>query len=306
MTPIPPCPSFHPREGFSVVSLDCGIYVIGGSRKRKNSRSPRVLLLDCRTHTWRQVPSMTVARRDAVAGVVNGKIYVLGGCKRYENYGEVFDPETQTWTTLPPVPGTVMSGSVIWEVSFRKFMVMGEKFYAVPICIWYRASLLSYSPNEGIWERGMKDIDVSMLGTKSYCFSKAENVLYSCDDLGNVYWRETEDPSEWKQVKRGLGALHSYFDKPMASIIWDTAPCDELFKGYSKVLRNVGTNILIFWFKYNPNKSNVDIWCAEISLERCHDISEISGKIEWLQPVAEVEGHPASHVNVLHSAYVNV
>ncbi|CAH8345041.1 unnamed protein product [Eruca vesicaria subsp. sativa] len=300
MTPIPPSPSSHPTEGFSVVSLDCGIYVIGGFRKRKyssysDSRSSSVLHLDCQTHTWRQVPSMKVARCKAAAGVVDGKIYVFGGCKYNETYGEVFDPKTQTWTPLPPVRDSLKP-----DLLFRNSMVVGEKIYAVPFS--NPPNLLYYSPNKGIWGRGMKDINVSMIGTTSYCFSKAENVLYSCDDLGNVFWREPED-SEWKKVKEGLGAQHNYFDKPMASIIWDTAPCDELFKGYSKVLRNFGTNILIFWFKYNRKNTKVDIWCAEISFERRHDIGEIVGKTEWLQPVAEVKGH---HVKVLHSAYVNV
>ncbi|KAL0833222.1 hypothetical protein Bca101_085111 [Brassica carinata] len=272
MTPIPPCPSSHPLKGFSVGSLDCGIYVIGGSIKRKREYfrssdplSSSVLLLDCRTHTWRQVPSMKVARCGAAAGVVDGKIYVLGGCKYNETYGEVFDSKTQTWTPLPPVPDSVKA-----DMPIRKTMVMGEKVYAVPF--WNSPNLLYYSPNE-------------------------DNVLYSCDDYGNMFWSEPED-SEWKKVE-GLGALHNYFYKPMASFIWDTSPCDEL-------LRTFGTNMLIFWFKYNPKNTKVDIWCAEISFERLHDRGKIVGKIEWLQSVAGVKGHPSSHLEVLHSAYVNV
>ncbi|WZZ23512.1 hypothetical protein YC2023_006913 [Brassica napus] len=270
MTPIPPCPSSHPLKGFSVGSLECGIYVIGGSIKRKREYfrssdplSSSVLLLDCRTHTWRQVPSMKVARCGAAAGVVDGKIYVLGGCKYNETYGEVFDSKTQTWTPLPPVPDSVRA-----DMPIRKTMVMGEKVYAVPF--WNSPNLLYYSPNEGIWVRRMKDVDFSKIGTKSYCFSMADNVLYSCDDYGNMFWSEPED-SEWKKVE-GLGALHNYFYKPMASFIWDTSPCDELLRTF------------------------VDIWCAEISFERLHDRGKIVGKIEWLQSVAGVKGHPSSHL----------
>ncbi|KAL0726352.1 hypothetical protein Bca4012_022445 [Brassica carinata] len=299
MTPIPPCPSSHPTEGFAVVSLDCRIYVIGGSVFSSSSSgytSSHVLLLDCRTHTWRQVTSMNVARRRATAGVVNGKIYVFGGCSGIKTYGEVFDPKTQTWTTLPPVPVSVRP-----DVSFRESMVMGDTVYAVPF--QNSSSQLYYSPKEGIWGRTMKDVNVSKLRIQSYSLCVTENVLYSCDDEGNVFWREPED-SKWKKVI-GLRPLDYYLYERFVSSTWDTPSCDEFFESYSK-LRTFGTNILMFWFKYNPKNTNVDIWCAEISFERRRDIGEVVGKIEWLQSVAGVTGHPTSHVEVLHSAYVNV
>lgn len=107
-----------------------------------------------------------------------------------------------------------------------------------------------------------------------------------------MFWREPDD-LEWKKVK-GLGALHNCFYKPIPSSHWDPSPCNEVLKGHSK-LRTFGTNILIFWFKYNPKNTKVDIWCDEISFERRHDIGEIVGKIEWLQSVAGVKGHPSSH-----------
>ncbi|CAF1738898.1 BnaC09g22030D [Brassica napus] len=46
---------------------------------------------------------MKVARKNPVAGIVDGKIYVMGGCKADEtkNWAEVFDPNTQTWESLP-------------------------------------------------------------------------------------------------------------------------------------------------------------------------------------------------------------
>ncbi|ESQ38268.1 hypothetical protein EUTSA_v10029302mg [Eutrema salsugineum] len=78
------------------VTLSClarGIYVIGGmniSRMRKSD----VWLLDCRTNTWSKVPSMTVGRASAAAGVRDIDS---------STWGEVFDPKTQIWNSLVPM-----------------------------------------------------------------------------------------------------------------------------------------------------------------------------------------------------------
>ncbi|CAA7048110.1 unnamed protein product [Microthlaspi erraticum] len=57
LIPIP-SPSFPvPSEGSTVVALDSAVYVIGGLIK--GSRTSDVSLLDCRTHRWRHVPSMS-------------------------------------------------------------------------------------------------------------------------------------------------------------------------------------------------------------------------------------------------------
>ena len=49
---------------------------------------------------------MKVGREFAAAGVVDGKIYVLGGCvvdswARSVNWAEVFDPDTGLWAPVP-------------------------------------------------------------------------------------------------------------------------------------------------------------------------------------------------------------
>ncbi|CAH8356574.1 unnamed protein product, partial [Eruca vesicaria subsp. sativa] len=89
--------------------MGCGIYVIGGMIDPMTTSSG-VSFLDCRTHTWSQLPSMRFARREAKAGVLDGKIYVMGGCVGADwgnDNPEVFDPKTQTWSSVcipdPPV-----------------------------------------------------------------------------------------------------------------------------------------------------------------------------------------------------------
>uniref|UniRef100_A0A1J3FTB6 F-box/kelch-repeat protein n=1 Tax=Noccaea caerulescens TaxID=107243 RepID=A0A1J3FTB6_NOCCA len=97
-----PSPPSQPPEGSAVVALDCGIYVVGGLVDGKPTSG--VLLLDCWDHTWHHVSPMRVARASPGARVLDGKIYVLGGCeddKNSSDWGEVFDPNTQTWAALP-------------------------------------------------------------------------------------------------------------------------------------------------------------------------------------------------------------
>ncbi|KAL0845734.1 hypothetical protein Bca101_018980 [Brassica carinata] len=73
---------------------------------------------------WCEVPNMIVARgEDAIAGVLNEKIYVMGGCSKDEskNWAEVFDTNTQTWESLPD-PGVQVRCSPLKRMEAR-----GEK-----------------------------------------------------------------------------------------------------------------------------------------------------------------------------------
>uniref|UniRef100_A0A1J3EEW3 F-box/kelch-repeat protein n=1 Tax=Noccaea caerulescens TaxID=107243 RepID=A0A1J3EEW3_NOCCA len=96
-------PNFTPAESTSIVAVGSEIYKIGGYMVS----SSRVSVLDCRFHTWHQAPRMRVKRRSPTAGIVDGKIYVAGGCKdvNSSNWVEVFDPKTQTWGNVTN-PGT--------------------------------------------------------------------------------------------------------------------------------------------------------------------------------------------------------
>ncbi|KAF8047808.1 hypothetical protein N665_2819s0003 [Sinapis alba] len=136
LIPIPSLPS-QPLEASSVVVLDCNIYVIGGLRKGEHPSSD-VWRLDCRTHVWHHVPSMGASRAYGAAGVVDGKIYVFGGCDVHDdNYGEVFEPETQTWNPLPKRKGGGIK-------HIHDSMVRDEKVYAFD----EKERTFYYSPRE--------------------------------------------------------------------------------------------------------------------------------------------------------------
>ncbi|KAG7639801.1 Kelch-type beta propeller, partial [Arabidopsis thaliana x Arabidopsis arenosa] len=78
--------------------------MLGGfDAKGKSSR--RAYVLDCKSHQWRRLPKMLIARKGAAANVIDGKIYVYVGFSSVYNNGvnggEIYDPKTQTWEPFP-------------------------------------------------------------------------------------------------------------------------------------------------------------------------------------------------------------
>src|SRR5580704_8481341 len=51
--------------------------------------------------TWTTMASMPTARQQLAAGVVNGRLYAIGGLDSvgYSNAVEAYDPATDTWST---------------------------------------------------------------------------------------------------------------------------------------------------------------------------------------------------------------
>lgn len=302
---IPSSPS-QPSES-SVVALEWGIYVIGG--KINGKRTSDVLLLDCRSHKWHQVPSMGVARASAAAGVVDGKIYVFGGCEDKDYRGEVFDPKTQTWDTLP-IPDWSIShdwnrGSVVMEKKVYAWDKRGKGNYDSinNRCFFY------YSPSEGKWGKG--NYDSNRENTRCCVI---DELIYCCDTLGNLLWCEGEElkwgePNgiAWKKVK-GLkdlrrsvsGSRVVHFDGDVEEL--STSCMSE--NGISS-MSNFGGNIVVFWDVVVVGlDESLKICCAEISLER-REGGEIWGKIEWSEAVMTTDPLLYSS-EVLHSVSVSV
>ncbi|EFH59910.1 hypothetical protein ARALYDRAFT_899266 [Arabidopsis lyrata subsp. lyrata] len=80
----------------STVAVGSDVYIIGAPDMAKPSLAVRIL--DCRSHAWRDGPNMKLAREGASAVYLDGKIYVMGGYKKYnESMGwmEVLDIKTK-------------------------------------------------------------------------------------------------------------------------------------------------------------------------------------------------------------------
>ena len=107
--------TFTPHGAFTAHVVDGKIYVIGGF----NNLAPkghRVLgevdMFDPSTNTW-STPATTgtfTARLLHTSGVIDGKIYVIGGTPNIRdplatNTVQIFDPATNAWST-PTTTGT--------------------------------------------------------------------------------------------------------------------------------------------------------------------------------------------------------
>ncbi|CAG7884999.1 unnamed protein product [Brassica rapa] len=244
------------------------LYVCLRTAPEPTPRCSGVFLLDCRAHKWSQVPSMRAARASAITGVVNGKIYVVGGCghKYSSEWAEVFDPKMQTWEPLS-VPEDVFFTFCVT----RHCMVMDDKIYAVS----QFSETICYSPGNDKWEQGSRDLAGGV--KRGWCV--VGKLLYSCHVSGTVLWCEPKDleksnPFTWKEVK-GLESLQNQLSSSrMVHHVWGyNSPTlgfsnefEDQVPGFK--LCNSGRNIVLYWDVLVGGFETLEIWCAEISLER--------------------------------------
>jgi uncharacterized repeat protein (TIGR01451 family) len=93
------------RYAYTAVALDGRYYVIGGYT---TSYQASILAYDPLTDTWdTTLADMSIARRDAMSGVIGGKIYVISGRSSASGYldsAEVYDPVTDAWSPFASLP----------------------------------------------------------------------------------------------------------------------------------------------------------------------------------------------------------
>ncbi|XP_010473980.1 PREDICTED: putative F-box/kelch-repeat protein At2g29780 [Camelina sativa] len=246
---VPPMSVMKPKS--VVVTIGYEIYVIGGCDEPDQPTS-NVFVIDCRFHKCRSLPGMQRARRSAAAGVIDRKIYVIGGCEQIDdNWIEMFDVETGTWTS---VAGPYEHNSSMEGGAFMTYLVMQEKIYMLdPQCC------LAYEPRQGTWQSWGLESQLKRYWHPSSCV--VEDLLCSIDpysvsrdlelmvyDPNELFWRPVSDVS-------GLPRLNYYYCQ-MANV------CGKLV-----ILGNTYNR---FGFK--------DVWCIEIVLKRLEG-GEIQGTV---------------------------
>ncbi|CAN7047495.1 unnamed protein product [Brassica oleracea var. botrytis] len=219
----------------SAVSVGSEIYFIGG----RSFRSTELWILDTRSFCLyhrsghlRTPPCMKVSRLadyKVAVGVVEGKIYVIGGSDE-DSQVEVFDSETQTWD---------FEEKAKFESDFC--VSMKQKVYMVG----RDGRVSTYSPREGI-----KNESTEMLTyVKFLCVVK--NVLYACFQWSGLMWFNTK-LKVWTRVvdrdgKDGKLELYSFAAQKM-----------EEYEG----------NIAPFWPLANTDRTKNDLICKLIALDR--------------------------------------
>ncbi|ESQ32975.1 hypothetical protein EUTSA_v10005584mg [Eutrema salsugineum] len=218
------------------------------------------------THAaWREAPSMKVARDSPVAGILDGKIYVMGGCDADEstNWAEVLDTKTQTWESLPD-PGPELRFSLIKTMN----VIQGK--------VYVRSSVKKnyvYDPKQGRWDVAAKALEVE-------CNCVVESVWYACIQYGSLWYLDTKR-QEWRKVK-GLEVLKRTYCGGGGGII---------------AIANYGGKLLLLWDMFEQQLDscqNKDICCSVIALEQrngCDD--QVWGKVECSRIVLTV---PSSYI----------
>lgn len=205
------------------------------------------MVMDCRSHTWSDAPSMLVARAGPAACVLDGKIYVTGHCKNLDatNWMEVFDTKTQTWEFVPSIEEKVCSGYMDQTLGFD-----GN--------VYVRFSLEHeiYKMNKGRWRAA----DLAM--ARGWLPCVIDNVLYSSSS-GKIRWYDPKIKI-WETLKgRDLEKLSSF-------------PADVT------QVADYGGKLAVLWNRKNDDKT---IWCAVIALEKRQG-GTIWGTLEWFDAVS--------------------
>ena len=100
-------PMHFARSHFAIAEHKGKIYVFGGGGKDFKSLNSTEIY-DPQKDSWIDGKDMPITRSGAVAAVLNNKIYVMGGGFRHADgrfeffkIVEIYDPESDTWTTGP-------------------------------------------------------------------------------------------------------------------------------------------------------------------------------------------------------------
>lgn len=132
---LPQIPSF-PRQEHTTLALQNSIYILAGVHPNDTNPAQTTTLMQrysIPTKQWETRSFMPLALNHANVAVVHDKIYVLGGLSELTPEllwdalpdCSVYDPKSDKWTVLPPMPASQARGSAAVGVHGTKIYLAG-------------------------------------------------------------------------------------------------------------------------------------------------------------------------------------
>jgi len=150
------------RSGFAIVVYQNKIYCIGGTTGDSDNLvsgfTGVVEVYDPATDKWETKTPMPTPRADLCIGVVDGKIYCIGGKKYWGvdpfyqelNTTEVYDPIRNFWITKSPMPIPVL-GAASGVLDGKIYVVGGSRHFQAGWDLSTVASNQVYDPEDDSW-----------------------------------------------------------------------------------------------------------------------------------------------------------
>lgn len=220
-----------PFCGCSIGAVDGCIYALGGFSKASAMKS--VWRYDPVSNSWTEGSPMSVGRAYSKTGVLNNKLYVVGGVTRGRGglnplqSAEVYDPHTGTWSQLPNMPfakAQVLPTAFLADLlkpiatgmtSYRGRLFVPQSLYCWPFFVDVGGEV--YDPDINSWLEmpgGMGDgWPARQAGTKLSV--TVNNDLYALDPSSSLNYAKIkiydEEGDTWKVVA-GDVPIHDFAD----------------------------------------------------------------------------------------------
>ncbi|KAJ0987381.1 hypothetical protein J5N97_005737 [Dioscorea zingiberensis] len=154
-----------PFCGCAIGAVDGCLYVLGGFSRASAMKC--VWQYDPCTNCWQEVNSMSTGRAFCKTGLLNNKLYVVGGVNKIRGgltplcSAEVYDPQTGLWTQVANMPfskAQVLPTAFLAEMlkpiatgmtSYRGKLCVPQSLYSWPFFVDVGGEV--YDPDTGTW-----------------------------------------------------------------------------------------------------------------------------------------------------------
>ncbi|KAJ7543840.1 hypothetical protein O6H91_09G055000 [Diphasiastrum complanatum] len=276
-----------PLCGCSAAVIEGSLYVLGGFSRTSALRC--VWKYDPRYNKWSQSAAMGTARAFCKTGLINNKLYVVGGVNTGRGglipllSGEVYEPVTNTWSPIPNMPFTktqVLPTAFLADMlkpiatgmaAFNGHLWVPQSLYSWPIFVDIGGEV--YDPESKLWKempRGMGEgWPARQAGTKLSVIVNGH--LYSLDPTSTVDGSKVKvydfDQDTWKIVFSKVPVLLDLTESESPYLL----AC--LRGGFHIVTKDINDNVTVLRADLTRPASPDDSTSSEADDERWINIS---------------------------------